>query len=66
MRRAARCEFCARPSRKEMCALCGRSYDRDAHHDGSVMGAMVWAARRARYFARRAAVSARAARARRR
>lgn len=52
-RRAPRCEVCTRPTQRYvLCALCGKSYDRDAHDDPTVMGAIVWAARRARYFAR--------------
>lgn len=33
---------------RRMCVTCCRSYDRQAHKDESVMGALVWAAGRAR------------------
>ena len=35
-----------------MCEACGRSYDRNAHHEGTVAEAMRWAAERARRFER--------------
>jgi hypothetical protein len=36
-----------------MCAPCGASYDKTAHRDGSVLEAMLWAAKRARQFVRK-------------
>ena len=46
------CAICHRPMSRghEMCALCRRSYDKHAHDDDSVMGAMRWAADRARRY----------------
>jgi hypothetical protein len=49
-----RCPICGerRPGGL-MCSVCSRSYDRDAHQDGTVFEAMLWAAERARRFERR-------------
>lgn len=44
-----------------MCETCGVSYDRVAHRDGSVIEAMVWAAKRARHFERKRQVAKRLA-----
>jgi predicted amidophosphoribosyltransferase len=50
---SVRCVICQRPAkRSRLCKLCGRSYDRHAHRDGSVLEAMAWAAARARRFER--------------
>jgi hypothetical protein len=38
-----------------MCRACSLSYDRTAHDNGSVMGAILWAAKRARWYAERKA-----------
>jgi hypothetical protein len=39
-----------------LCDVCGRSYDRDLRiGDGTIAGAIRWAARRARFFERRRA-----------
>lgn len=35
------------------CGPCGRSWDRDASKDASIAAAVLWAARRARWFERR-------------
>lgn len=35
------------------CSVCGRAYDRNAHNDGTVMEALLWAAKRARFFERK-------------
>ena len=48
------CPICRlrRAKRKSsMCDACGASYDRTAHRDGSVIEAMLWAAKRAWRFA---------------
>lgn len=50
------CDFCKRPliakDRCGMCQLCAVSYDRDQRaNDGTIYAAMLWAAKRARYFA---------------
>jgi hypothetical protein len=50
-----RCDVCGEVRGVPFCELCGRSYDRHAHSDGSVMTAMVWAPRRARRFEQRRA-----------
>lgn len=57
-----RCEVCGEPTEKPVnwCRACRSSYDRAAHQDGSCMEAILWAARRARWYAeRRAARNAR-------
>jgi len=36
-----------------MCRDCEKSYDRSAFDDGSVMAAILWAARRSRWYAER-------------
>lgn len=36
-----------------LCTVCGKSYDRNAHNEGTVLEAMVWAAKRARWFERK-------------
>lgn len=59
-----RCEVCGEPTDKPVrwCISCSANYDRTAHEDGSVMEAILWAARRARWYAeRRAARNAREA-----
>lgn len=50
------CEICGMATNRpvKMCAQCGIAYDKEAHEDGSVMEAIVWAARRARWYERRA------------
>ena len=50
-----RCEVCQRPKgeRASLCGDCAKSYDRYAHGDAAVIGAIVWAARRARRFSGR-------------
>lgn len=59
-----RCGICGEPTGTpvDMCPACARSYHNNAHEDGSVMFALLWAARRARWYAERKA--ARLARAR--
>lgn len=59
-----RCQICGEPHHRpiDMCRACSRAYDRDAHEDSTVMFALLWAARRARWYAERKA--ARLARAR--
>lgn len=51
------CPVCDRSTQGfvTMCDLCGRSHDRDAARDITIAGAIHWAARRARWFARRKA-----------
>lgn len=64
MPRPNRCEVCGEPTERWVpwCKACRESYDRTAHQDGSVMEAIQWAARSARWYAeRRAARNARAA-----
>jgi predicted amidophosphoribosyltransferase len=53
--RRAVCSICGEPTTKptHMCRACGDSYDKHAHDDGSVLEAMLWAARRARWYAER-------------
>lgn len=54
MKHAARlCFICLRPFRRggNLCARCAVDYDRHAHEDGTVLAAMIWAAKRARYYA---------------
>lgn len=43
-----KCEFCGKRAQAQMCKSCSKSYDEAGTGDGSVMDAMVWAARRAR------------------
>jgi len=51
---AAPCAVCTRPGDSGLlCRLCSRDYDRNAHRDSSVWGAIEWAAKRARWFARK-------------
>jgi predicted amidophosphoribosyltransferase len=52
---AGTCGICGEPCQRvtEMCDACGRSYDRTAHRDGSIIEALLWAARRARRFERK-------------
>lgn len=59
------CQVCGEPTAHPvyMCRPCQRSYDSTAHDDGSVMEAILWAARRARWYAQRK--TARIARSRR-
>ncbi len=62
MPRPNHCEVCGEPTERwvAMCRACQASYDRTAHDEGSVMEAIHWAARRARWYAgRRAAKNAR-------
>jgi DNA invertase Pin-like site-specific DNA recombinase len=48
------CQICqTHPTSSVMCDPCGRSYDRTAFRDGSIIEAMAWAAQRARRFERR-------------
>lgn len=49
------CGICGELTNKptRMCGDCGKSYERQAREDGSVMEAMLWAARRARWYAQR-------------
>lgn len=50
------CAICQqRTCKGSMCKLCGKSYDRDLPNNEKlgVMGAILWAARRARFFERR-------------
>lgn len=64
MPRPKHCEVCGEPAERWIawCTRCQSSYDRTAHDDGSLMEAIHWAARRARWYAeRRAAKNARAA-----
>lgn len=51
----APCVVCDRRPREGslFCQPCGRSYDADLRKDVSIAAAVAWAARRARYFARR-------------
>lgn len=45
------CFLCTDPKRIEMCSACARSWDRARlGDDGTVLGAMRWAANRARRF----------------
>lgn len=50
-----RCEVCGERSDRpvNMCRVCQRSYDNNAHDDGCVMEAILWAARRSRWYAER-------------
>lgn len=59
-----RCQICGEPFHRpiDMCLSCHRAYNRQAHDDGSVMFALVWAARRARWYAERKAGRLRRAR----
>jgi hypothetical protein len=54
------CIICERIAlRLGMCRLCAKSYDRDnARNDGTIRATIEWAAKRARFFAKRS-VSAR-------
>lgn len=53
MKRAA-CEICGQGERyTHMCRPCGDAYERKAHGVGDVIEAIVWAARRARWYAQR-------------
>lgn len=64
MPRPNHCEVCGEPTERWVawCTACAKSYEKNAHNDGSVMEAIHWAARRARWYAeRRAARNARAA-----
>lgn len=51
------CEVCGQPQERRvpMCRACQRSYDKDACNDGCVLEAIVWAARRARWYVERRA-----------
>lgn len=53
--RTRTCGICGEKTNKStrMCADCGTAYEKDAHVDGSVMEAMLWAARRSRWYAQR-------------
>lgn len=53
MSKATACEFCGKPASFPMCKPCGISYDRYSHEDASIMGALIWAARRTRRCARK-------------
>lgn len=46
------CVYCTRPNCLVMCARCSRSYDSAMAKDRSIMAALLWAAQRARRFAR--------------
>ncbi len=50
-----RCQICGEPTTRptRMCAECRAAYDRHAHETGSVMDAILWAAKRARWYAER-------------
>lgn len=58
MKDLRRCQICLRPYPDKpkryfgMCEDCGESYDRYAFRDVSVMGAIIWAARRSRRYDR--------------
>lgn len=54
LRKLKQCPVCLEISTGgRMCALCGKSYDQYAFWaDSSVMGAIIWAAKRARRFER--------------
>ncbi len=49
------CGICGEKTVKptQMCRACDDVYERDAHQDGSVLEAMLWAARRSRWYAER-------------
>lgn len=45
----SRCVICDNATlMPTMCVRCQRSYDRTAHHDGTILEATMWAAKRAR------------------
>ena len=50
-----RCTICGEstPKPTAMCRACEHDYNKNAHNDGSVMEALVWAAKRARWYAER-------------
>jgi hypothetical protein len=50
-----RCQICGEPtdSPVDMCRDCVRAYERQAHDCGEIMFALVWAARRSRWYAER-------------
>lgn len=52
-----RCQICGEPYDHpvDMCLSCQLAYDRQAHDDSSVMFALLWSARRARWYAERRA-----------
>lgn len=41
-----KCYVCRQASTSALCGPCGRSYDRSAHREGTVMEAIRWAAER--------------------
>ncbi len=49
------CGICGKPTSNaiRMCSDCSKSYAKQANEDGSVMEAMLWAARRSRWYAQR-------------
>jgi hypothetical protein len=55
--RTRTCGICGELTNKptRMCRDCDVSYERQAQEDGSGMEAMLWAARRARWYAQRRA-----------
>jgi hypothetical protein len=61
MPRPNRCEVCGEPRERpvRMCRACSRSYEANAHDDGCVLEAILWAARRARWYAERRIARAR-------
>jgi hypothetical protein len=53
--RSRKCEICklSLAGNGRMCGACSDNYERISHDDGSVLEAIIWAARRARWFAQR-------------
>ena len=49
------CHICGELTDKpvKICGECRDVYERDAHQDGSMLEAMLWAARRSRWYAER-------------
>jgi hypothetical protein len=46
-----RCAICGLGRRMYMCTACCKSYERHSYGESTVIGAIVWAARRSRRFA---------------
>lgn len=55
MSQPSNCQVCGEPTTQpvDMCTECVSAYERQAHDDGAIMEVIVWAAKRARWYAQR-------------